>query len=626
MKRHYTFFIFSFILFPVSLFSQQNCTFQTKTFAFAKHHSVNISEINNDWNVKILNVENPVEDNKTYAEYIEKCKSAIEKRYPRKDNSANFLKSTNILTVDTPFVINGFEGNLFEANIPNDNSLAVSNDAKLMSAMNCNLYFYDLLQDSLMKKISLGAFSDTLNLFPDQYDPKLLYDSQADRFIAVYLAGFLDSTSSIIVGFSQTEDPTGFWNLYYLPGNPLADTSWSDFPAIAITNDELFVTVNLLKNDEEWQAAFKQSVVWQIDKASGYSGSLMQTKLWSDIKFDGKPIRNLNPIQGGSHSVGPDIYLLSDRNFSTQNDSLFLLHVSNNILDTSATMTINALISDKSYGMPPNAKQPMSQLLQTNDARVLGGFIENNNIQFVGNTIDTTSGFATFYHGIVSNVSSNPSAKLTLMSDTLEFGYPNISYTGKSTSDNTAMITVNYSNSKTYPGFCAFYYNGAGEYSQKIILQKGNTFVNLMSGADRWGDYSGSQRVYNDPGKVWVAGSFGKYVHQGLYTYRLHGTWLAELQKPADEIIIPETFDLLAYPNPVSDQILVDLSIPYDTELEVALYDINGRLVKLLLKGPANAGKTLFSFSTLPLRNGIYFLSIQDSKSIFLTRKIVKGE
>ena len=252
--------------------------------------------------------------------------------------------------------------------------------------------------------------------------------------------------------------------------------------------------------------------------------------------------------------------------------------------------------------------------------------IENNIIQFVGNTIDTASGFATFYHGIVNNVNSNPTAKLTLMSDTLEFGYPNISYTGKSVSDNSSMITVNYSNSKTYPGFCAFNYDGAGAYSQKIIIKEGNTYVNLMSGADRWGDYSGSQRVYDEPGKVWVAGSFGKYLKQGLYIYRLHGTWLAELLKPAAENIIPENFDLLAYPNPVSDQMIVDLSIPYDTELEIALYDVNGRQVKLLLKGPATAGKTLFSFSTLPLRNGIYFLSIKDSKSIFLTRKIVKGE
>ena len=626
MKIIYTALIFCYFLFPVSLLAQQNCTFKTKKIKIEKHHSVNVSAIKNDWNIQMINLDNPVEGNKAYSEYIEKCKSEIEKKYPRKNVQVNSQKINNILSVDTPLVISGFEGNLFEANIPNDNNIAVSNDGKLVSSMNCNLYFYDTKLDSLLQKVSLGTFSDTLNLYPDQYDPKLIYDPEADKFIAVYLAGFLDSTSNIIVAFSQSNDPAGLWNLYYLPGNPLADTSWSDFPAIAITHDELFISVNLLKNNYSWQTAFKQSVIWQIDKNSGFNGNAIQSQLWSDIKFNGKPIRNLNPVQGGSHPAGPDIYLLSDRNFAAQNDSLFLLHISDDMYDTSSTLTVNALISDKAYGMPPNARQPSNQLLQTNDARILGGFIENNTIQFVGNTIDTTSGFATFYHGIVRSVSSAPDASLTLISDTLEFGYPNISYTGKSVSDNSSLITVNYTNNKTFPGCCTFYYDGNGSYSQKVILKKGNAYINLISGPDRWGDYSGSQRVYNEPGKVWFAGSFGKYLHQGIYTYRLSGTWLGEIQKPADAVVIPENFDLLAYPNPVNDVVFVSLSIPYDTELEVALYDVNGRLVKLLLKGPAAAGNTLFSFSSLPLRNGMYFLTIKDSKSIFLTKRIVKGE
>ncbi len=310
-----------------------------------------------------------------------------------------------------------------------------------------------------------------------------------------------------------------------------------------------------------------------------------------------------------------------------QNDTMFLLHVSNKLSEPTATLTVNALISDKAYGMPPQAKQPQNQLLETNDARILGGFIENDKIQFAGNTMDTLTGFATFFHGTVNNVSGSPSIHLTLMTDTLECGYPNISYMGNGISDNSSIITVNYTSAHTYPGFCSFYYNGNGEYSKRVNLKSGNTYVNLISGTDRWGDYSGNQRVYDDTGKAWVAGSFGKYKHQGIFTYRLHGTWIAELQKQNDdvEIIIPEYFDLLAFPNPTSDIITVDLSIPYDAVIDVSLYDISGKLVKCLLNGSATAGKTRLSFSTKPLRKGIYFLTIKDSESIFLTKKIIKG-
>ena len=276
------------------------------------------------------------------------------------------------------------------------------------------------------------------------------------------------------------------------------------------------------------------------------------------------------------------------------------------------------------FGMPPQARQPQNQKLETNDARVLGGFIENGLIQFVGNTIDTLTGYATFYHGIINSIYGNPSINLTLIKDTLEFGYPNISYTGNSLNDNSSIITVNHSSSTFFPGFSAFYYNGNGEYSKRINLKSGNSYVNLMSGADRWGDYSGSQRKYNEPGKVWASGSFGKYIHQGVYNYRLHGTWLAELKKPEDEITFPEYFDLFAYPNPASDLIYIEFDIPYNSNIDISLYDISGQLVKQLINGEIATGKNLISFSLKPLRKGIYFISGKNSEKIFLTKKIIK--
>ncbi|NTW33320.1 MAG: hypothetical protein HGB12_11980, partial [Bacteroidetes bacterium] len=535
-------------------FSQQECTYETSNYVFQKQKTVNVAEIKTDWNVKILNLENPREENKAYSEFIKKTKEEVEKRFPRNKSKGNNINLNILESPDTPAVIKNFEGNFFENSVPNDNNLAISNDGKLISAINTNLYFFDTENDTLLKNISLTAFSDTLNLYAQQYDPKLLYDPSSDKFVVVYLAGSHDTTSNIIVGFSQTNDPLGLWNLYSLPGNPVEDTSWSDFPAIALTNDELFITVNLLKNNLSWQLAFKQSVIWQIDKNKGYNGEALQTKLWKNIKFDEQPMRNLNPIQGGNELKGPDIYFLNTRNFAIQNDSIFLLHISNSLTDTAATLTVNALISDKTYGMPPRAQQPNNQLLETNDARVLSGFIQNNKIQFVGNTVDTTSGYATFYHGIINNVSSSRTVKLTIFTDTMEYGYPNLSYTGKSSSDNSAIISMNYSSSRVYPGFSCFYYSRNSDYSRKVNLKQGDCYINALSGADRWGDYSGSQPKYNEPGKVWVAGTFGKLIPAGKLYNKRSGTWISELQKTEkDIVVIPKYFDINARPNPFTD-------------------------------------------------------------------------
>jgi hypothetical protein len=579
------------------------------------------------WNAQVLNLDNPYEGNKAYAEHIQQIKQEVEKRFPRKQYPG--FKEQNVLNVDTPMVISGFEGNPFYNSVPNDNSLAVSNDGMLMSAINTSIYFFDTNNDTLLKTVQLSTFSDTLGLVTDQYDPKLLYDPDADKFIIVYLAGFLDSTSNVIVGFSQSNDPLGLWNLYYLPGNPISDTSWSDFPAIAMTENELFITVNLLKNNESWQNAFKQSVVWQVDKNSGYTGDTLSSKLWYNILYDGKSMRNLNPIGGGSQLYGPDIYFLSDRNFDVQNDTIFLLHLSNVISDSSATMTVTPVIADKAYGMPPKARQPSGHTFETNDARVLAGFFENNVIQFVGNTIDTLTGNAAFFHGIMSNLLGSPSLHLEIISDTVDFGYPNISYTGTSSFDYSAIITVNHSSPTTPAGFSAYFYNGSGSYSPRIFLKKGNTFVNLLSGSyERWGDYSGSQRKYDEPGKVWVAGSFGKLHQVGVVTYHEHGTWIAQLEKPAENASLGEFSSvgsgLLVYPNPSNDIMYINFDMPDDANVEVTIYDLSGKRIRQLLSGHVESGDNLLTFDSHLLSRGTYVITIKDQDNIFLTQKIVK--
>jgi len=627
--RHLTLVIFS-LCFSLCTFAQQKCTYQKSHFTVSKSRTVNVSGIKTDWNVQLLNLDKPVEGNKAYAEYINKIKAEAEKKYPRKDLSLFPYNEKVKSTPDTPVVVKAFEGNIFGNNIPNDNTLAISNNGMLISNINCNIYIYNTQHnDTLLKTVSLSAFSDTLQLYPEQYDPKLLYDPSVDKFVMAYLAGYVDSTSDIVVAFSQTNNPLGLWNLYYLSGNPLADSSWSDFPSIALTQNELFLTVNLLKDTGTWQTAFKQTVIWQIDKNKGYNGDTLKTKLWSQIKYDGTSIRNLDPVQGGSALVGPDIYLLSDRNFAIQNDTFFLLHISDVLTDTNAVLTVTPVLSDKNYGMPPSAKQPQNQTFATNDARVLGSFIENDKIQFVGNTMDTLSGLATIYHGIINNLSTTPSLHLKLMSDTLEFGYPNISYTGNGPSDNSAIIGADYSAFNVYAGLCAFNYNGiTGLYSSRGILKTGTSYINFFTNTDpeRWGDYSGNQRVYNDPGKVWVSGTWGKKA--SIYS-RVNATWIAELHIPAPDAGVSnfnfnEQASMNAYPNPVSDLEFVEVTIPYNATIDVSLFDNNGKLVRTLLHGPAEIGKNILSFSTKPLSKGIYLLTVKDSRNIFLTKKIVK--
>ena len=107
---------------------------------------------------------------------------------------------------------------------------------------------------------SFTAFSSQ---FPGttRFDPKTLYDPIEDRFILVFLIDNFSNSSLIVVGFSTTNDPSDPWNLYALPGNPFNDTTWTDYPAIAVTKDELFTTGNQIKEGVSWQVGFRGSLI-----------------------------------------------------------------------------------------------------------------------------------------------------------------------------------------------------------------------------------------------------------------------------------------------------------------------------------------------------------------------------
>ena len=68
---------------------------------------------------------------------------------------------------------------------------------------------------------------------------------------------------------------------------------------LSLSEDELFITGNLLANGVSWQLGFQQSLIWQIDKFDGYNGETdLDFQVWSDIKDDTISVRNIHPARG----------------------------------------------------------------------------------------------------------------------------------------------------------------------------------------------------------------------------------------------------------------------------------------------------------------------------------------
>jgi Secretion system C-terminal sorting domain len=609
--------LISFLLLTCQLPAQEGS--KTKSFTIDNKVVITARALPGDFNPVLENRILPKPHPGTDRATMEAIKNELNRFRDNRQTGAVTQRSQQ--NANPPVLLRNFFGNAFNGFVPNDNDVAISNDDQVCSVSNTSIWSRDQANSMTYGTYNLHTLTASLGLQQEEFDPKVLYDPSSNRFIMVCLNGFTDTTSNILLGFSQDSTSHNSWNFYALPGNPLNNNLWTDFPMISVTDDELFITVNLLYNDSTWQAGFNQTVIWQIDKNEGYAGTTLNPLMHYDIKHNNEPLRNLCPVKGGNATYGPNQYFLSNRNFAIENDTLFLVEVAGIINTPPPIVTVTPVVSNIGYRMPVNALQPFVDSLIVNDARVLGAYYENDQVQFVFNTLDTVSGQVGIYHGII-DVSGAPSLSASLyVNDTLDLAYPNIAYAGTGSSDNTSVISVLMSSPNLYPGTAAFKYDGSGLYSPVTTIKTGISYTNMLNGNERWGDYTGCQTRFNMPGYVWVNGSYSLSNH----TTR---TWIAELTVTSGvSVAEPGMQDqpVNLFPNPSEERISVAFNKVTDGWINIEVIDMEGRKVQKLYSGNISKGENSFSFNIVSLPAGNYIVSIDDlnGKSI-AKRKFMK--
>lgn len=577
------------------------------------------------WYVNIQNSEAGQYLDNQEMDYMRQLKSNTQVAFSQKKG---FLEITD-RSLQDPIINQSFIANAASGSVPMDNYVAVSDTGLITSVSNTIIQVYN--EDGILKKSrTLASFCSVLGLAGVsnmKYDPKVIYDPDADRFIAVILNGINSTYSKIIVAFSETNRPDSTWNFYALPGNPFGDTTWFDYPAISITDQEVFITGNQLKDGMSWLLGFKQSIIWQINKSDGYYGDTLDTYLWSNINSGGRPIRNLHPVKGGQDIYGPKQYFLSNRNISTLNDTIFLLNINDTIDAPGAQLQVDILQSDIPYGFPPNGYQKLAgQYLATNDGRVLGGFYEDGRIYFASNSVDTANGRAAIYFAEIMGV-DNQTYNITgniISNDTLDFGYPNLSWCGFNGIASDLFLSFLHTGSNRYPGISTMFYSN-DQFSNIKTVKEGLSTLNLLSDSiERWGDYFGSQPKYNNNGAVWICGTFGN-------TTNAYRAFIAELYSPLGVGIEENENQInssnqanIVYPNPTIDFTNLEIELSADLNAQMYLFDIQGRPIATLFNGNLYKGKNKIQFNIGHLSKGSYILHLTaDGKSI-LNKIIIK--
>lgn len=140
-------------------------------------------------------------------------------------------------------------------------------------------------------------------------------------------------------------------------------------------------------------------------------------------------------------------------------------------------------------------------------------------------------------------------------------------------------------------------------------------------------DWSSNQKVNNDEynyvnGGVQIAGneqgdvycSWHEYHANNLISYEIlssKGTLKPtgiEFKNPNDKIA---TNFLRIFPNPISQTATISYSLAQAADVRLTIYDLNGRLVKILLDKKQNAGQQNLIYRQDNLPQGVYFLEVR---------------
>ncbi len=119
-----------------------------------------------------------------------------------------------------------------------------------------------------IQAMSIAGFWSSVGGIDEAFDPRVLYDPYANRWIISSGANAVAASSAILIGVSQTSDPTGGWFLYKIKTDP-SSLGWADYPTLGFNGDWIVVQTNIFSVDTN---AYSGSNIYAFNKADLHAG------------------------------------------------------------------------------------------------------------------------------------------------------------------------------------------------------------------------------------------------------------------------------------------------------------------------------------------------------------------
>lgn len=408
--------------------------------------------------------------------------------------------------------------------IPADTNGAVGPN-HLMVALNTQVRM-QTRTGATLSTVSTDAFWASLGS-PSTFDPRVLYDPFSNRWIFVIAADAEAASSALLVGVTQTNDPTGTWNLYRVDVDA-SDALWGDFPSVGFNKDWIVVHLNLFSG-----ASFDHGNVYVFDKADLYASGSGRYTLFADTSGT----NTLAPAVSYDNTA-TSMYLVANRNSAAGQIEMKTISgpLGSETLSAGSVITRGEAWSFQAPGGADFLPQlGSSQLIDAGDARMQSCVYRNGSI-WCAQTVFLPAGgsptrAAAQWWKLSPSGAIQQKGRIDDPGGTFSYAYPSI---GVNAND-AALIGYSRFSSTTYPS-AAYVFRTAADlantFQSETLLKAGEAsyYKTLGSPQNRWGDYSATIVDPLNDVDFWTIQEYAATPSGG---YDRWGTWWGKVGAPS---------------------------------------------------------------------------------------------
>ena len=356
-----------------------------------------------------------------------------------------------------------------------------------------------------LQSFSLASFFGVPSGYKDT-DPKIIYDALSGRWFASYvslrdLPGPNNDEGRLHLAISQTNDPTGAWNVYFLTYSQI----FPDYAGIGVTNDKFTISSNIFDIDQPFYFGEQTVVIEKADVIAGVAGNQvgLHAFAFNLSRFTVRPAHSLSSVN--------DQYLVTRSDSSSTTLTVIRITGTPDAGNVTAASSTNLTIISQT-APPVSATAGSGGAFDSGDERLLDAMWRDGHLWTSASAACIPSGdTSTRSCAHLIEVNATPPTTPSIAQDIM-FGAPGEYYSWpavRTDASGDAYVSLTHSNSTIFAEARA-----AGRLAgEPLNTMSGSTLLragDVVYTGGRWGDYLAAAVDPNFPECAWLVGQYAK--------------------------------------------------------------------------------------------------------------------